>query len=123
MSANGGCKMRSIRWLLLSLLLIAPGWSSAAEDLPADKLVVQAKIPRGGDFMGFGFESLWMVSDAKLARVSAADNSVVDIELPGTIGKYRGVAVGEGAVWVPDIGAQTVYKVDPATNAVVGTFP
>src|SRR5262249_40628832 len=59
----------------------------------------------------------------KLARASAADNSVVDIELPGTIGKYRGIAVGEGAVWVPDIGAQTVYRVDPASNAVVATFP
>jgi len=102
---------------------MAPGLSSAAEEVPADKLVIQAKIPKGGDFMGFGFDSLWIVSGLKLVRVSAADNSAAEIELPGTIGKYRGIAVGEGAVWVPDVGAETVYKIDPASNTVVGTFP
>jgi virginiamycin B lyase len=115
--------MKLIKWFLLSLLLIVPAWGFAAEELPAEKLVVQAKIPRGGDFMGFGFDSLWMMSGRRLVRANAADNSVVDIELEDTIGKYRGVAVGEGAVWIPDVGAGMIYKVDPASDSVVSTFP
>ena len=73
--------------------------------------------------MGFGFDSLWMMSHGRLARVSAANNGVVDIDVEGAKGDYRGIAVGEGAIWIPDAGANSLYKVDPATNAVVGKFP
>ena len=77
---------------------MVPAWCFAAEEISADNLVVQAEIPRYGDFLGFGFASLWMMSGGRLARVDTADNSVVDIEIEGTIGKYRGIAIGEGAV-------------------------
>ena len=33
--------------------------------------------------------------------------------------KYRGVAVGEGAVWLPDTGSSTIYKIDPHSNEVI----
>ena len=114
--------MKLINWLLLPLFWMVPAWCFAAEEISADKLVVQAEIPRSGDFMGFGFDSLWMMSGGRLARITAADNSVVDIETEGTIGKYRGIAIGEEAIWIPDVGAKTLYKVDPATNNVVGKF-
>jgi streptogramin lyase len=115
--------MKLIKWLLLPLIWIIPAWCFAAEEISADKLVVQAEIPRSGDFMGFGFDSLWMMSGGRLVRVSTADNSVVDIEIEGTIGRYRGIAIGEEAVWIPDVGAGTIYKVDPRRNGVVGKFP
>lgn len=81
--------------------------------------------------MGFGFDSLWMMSDGRLVRVNATDNSVTDIEIPVSEtgaaltenDKYRGIAVGEGAVWVPDMGSSTIYKVDPKSNKVVLNVP
>ena len=30
-----------------------------------------------------------------------------------------GMAVGEGAVWFPDVDRQRIYKVDPRTNQVI----
>src|SRR5206468_3919280 len=47
----------------------------AAEELSIDKLEVQAKIPHRGDFMAFGFGSLWMMSGGKMIRVNPTDNS------------------------------------------------
>ena len=76
--------MKLIRWLLLLLIWMFPAWCFAAEENSADNLVVQAEIPRYGDFLGFGFGSLWMMSGGRLARVDTADNSVVDIEIEGT---------------------------------------
>ncbi|RUW18085.1 hypothetical protein, partial [Mesorhizobium sp. M1E.F.Ca.ET.041.01.1.1] len=59
--------MRQIKSLiLLSILSLTPGLSIAAEEFPADTLVIQAEIQRGGDFIGFGFNSLWMMSGSLL---------------------------------------------------------
>jgi len=91
----------------------------AAEELSSDKLEVQAKIPRSGDFMAFGFGSLWMMSGSSMLRVDPKDNGVTEIKVPGAIGTYRGIAVGEGAVWIPDTRSETIYKLDPVTNSVV----
>ncbi len=103
---------------------------SRAQQLPAE-LTAQATIPRGGFFMAFGFDSLWMMSDGRLVRLNPADGALVDIEIPASeagaslldINKYRAIAVGEGAVWVPDMGSSTVYKVDPGTNKVAMKIP
>jgi virginiamycin B lyase len=81
--------------------------------------------------MGFGFDSLWMMSDGHLVRVNAADNTTVSIDIPVSEAgaalsendKYRGIAVGEGAVWVPDTGGSTIYKVDPNSNKVMLKIP
>ena len=82
-------------------------------------LIVQAEIPRGGDFMGFGFDSLWIMSGGRLVRVDPTDNSFIDIDIGNSFGRYRGVGIGEGAVWIPDVGTDVVYKVDPTANKVV----
>lgn len=112
----------------LSILVIA--WlfglmpAMAAEELPVDKLEVQAKIPSGGDFMAFGFDSLWMMSGAEvMVRVNAADNNVTKIKVPGAFGSFRGIAVGEGAVWIPDTSSKTVYKLDPGANGIALKIP
>jgi virginiamycin B lyase len=90
----------------------------AAEELSTDTLIVQ-EIPRSGDFMAFGFDSLWMMQTGKLLRVNPADNSVLEINVAGSTGSNRGVAIGERAVWIPDTGSGTIYKVDPISNSVV----
>ena len=117
--------MRSLRKPLATVILIAAlGWfASAAADEALREVSIEATIPRDGDFMGFGFDSLWMMSGRKLARINSADNSVTDIPIKGAVGGYRGIAVGEGAVWVPDVGSKMIYKVDPQTSQVVKEIP
>jgi virginiamycin B lyase len=103
----------------LSVWVFLLAHAIAAEQLPIDKLEVQAKISPGGDFMAFGFDSLWMMSGATMIRVDPTDNSVTEIKVDGAFGNYRGIAVGEGAVWIPDTVSKTIYKLDPITNSVV----
>ena len=102
--------------------VLAPAMAVEVEELPIDKLEVQATISHGGDFMAFGFDSLWMMSGATMIRVNPADNSVTEIKVDGALGTYRGIAVGEGAIWIPDTGSKTIYKLDPVTNSVVMKF-
>jgi len=92
-------------------------------EFTAEDLAVEARIERRGDFIGFGFESVWMMQADTLVRVDPADNSVIDIKIPGAQGLYRGMAVGEGGAWVPDTGTDTITKIDPTTNSVVLTIP
>jgi len=64
-----------------------------------------------------------MMSGNRLGRIDPTDNSAIDIPIEGAIGPYRGIAIGEGAVWVPDVGSKTVYKVDPQANQLVMRIP
>jgi virginiamycin B lyase len=123
--------MSTVRTLiLLPLLTLASlDLSFAAEELPTTSLTIQAEIPRAGDFMGFGFESLWMMirppafGSGSLVRVNPADNSVTEIELNNYYGKYRAMGIGEGAVWVPALGQGLILKIDPNTNKLVQEIP
>ena len=114
---------------LLTFHLVAWAALAATAQSPGE-LVVQATFPRAGYSMAFGFDALWIMSDDRLVRVDTSDNRVIDIEVPGADpsvlaggDKYRGVAVGEGAVWVPDTGTSTIYKIDPQSNEVVMEIP
>ena len=115
-----------MRWVRqVSLMLVLPfsaATSFAAEELPADRLVVEAEIPRNGDFMGFGFDSLWMMSGKRLVRVNAADNTFIDIDVHGA-GRYRAMGIGEGAVWVPASSKKLILKVDPIENRLLQEIP
>ena len=95
------------------------------EEIPADELVVQAKIPRTGEkgsHLGFGFDSLWMMSGKRLIRINPADNSVIDIDVRGG-GRYRAMAFGEGAVWIPAASKNMLLEVDPITNKLIRELP
>jgi streptogramin lyase len=124
--------MRAPAILICTVLLVASITVAipARPDSPRD-LAIEAAIPRSGYSMAFGFGSLWMMSESRLARINPADNSVIDIDIPSGEGgmlladgdKYRGIAIGEGGVWVPDVGNSVIYKIDPQTNAVTLTIP
>lgn len=115
--------MRLIKSLiLLPILVLTPASSFAAEELPADMLVVQAEIPRSGDFIGFGFNSLWMMSGRLLVRVNAADNSVIEIDVGGR-GGSQAPGIGDDAVWVPATGKKMLLKVDPIANKLAQEIP
>src|SRR5215208_1661467 len=108
----------------LAILFVLVGVPVQAAEPPAlessiETLTIEEKIPRKGDVLGFGSGSLWMMSDAGLVRVDPADNSVTHIEIPENNGLFRGIGVGENAVWIPDIIGDVVYKVDPAANKVI----
>jgi streptogramin lyase len=92
------------------------------ENTPVESVFIEAEIPKSGSNLAFGFNSLWAVRGATLVRVDAANNTHVSIRLEGATGLVKGLAVGEGNVWIPDVGSRTIYKVDPATNQVVQTI-
>ena len=97
--------------------------AAPATDVLDKPLVIEAKIPRSGDFMRSGFGSVWMMAGAKLVRINPADNSFADTKLTGIVGPFRNIAMGEGAVWVPDVNADTIHRFDPASSIVTLSIP
>jgi YVTN family beta-propeller protein len=53
-----------------------------------------------------------------VTRIDPSTNSTVAIDVGRT---PRGIAYGEGAVWVANSGDGTVSRIDPNTNQVVAT--
>ena len=125
--------MRSLVITIVGVSLsVAPSFiSAAAENQSPRQLNVEAKIPRSGFDVAFGFEALWMMADGRLVKVDPADNTAVDIEIPvgenagslTAVDSYRGIAVGEGAVWITDLVASAIYKIDPQTTEIELTIP
>lgn len=102
---------------LAAALIVALALPAHAETLEKD-LVITAKIPRTGDFLAYGFDAVWMMSGAKLVRVNPADNSVTETFIKDSLGKFRAYQIGEGAIWLPDVAADRIFKVDPASAKV-----
>jgi virginiamycin B lyase len=106
--------------LLLSCLVAS---TASATEMSAKPLVIEAKIPRGGDFLRCGFGSVWMMAGTKLVRINPADNSFTDTRLQGIQGAFRNLAMGEGVMWVPDVGTDLIHKFDPNRGAVTLSIP
>ena len=125
--------MSNARILALAVFLtLGLGLSmNATADQQSAELVVQTKIPKPGSSIAYGFNALWTMSNGRLLKVNPADNSSLEIEIPTSkdagslsdLDKYRGIAVGEGAVWIPEMASSTIHKVDPQSNQVVLTIP
>ena len=71
----------------LAVVILTVDFAQAAEpEMPHPELRVQAKILRRGDFIAFGFGSVWMMSGNRLGRFDPADNSAIDIPVEGALG-------------------------------------
>ncbi len=95
--------------------------ASSSVEKPVSSLNILNKIEVGGDWMGIGFGSVWEASGGLLYRISGIDNSL-QAKIPVGPDAYRGIAIGESFVFVPATGNQTLYKIDPFQNKVVGTL-
>jgi streptogramin lyase len=112
---------------LVALSLIAwSGNSWAFDERSLESFPIDAKFPYRANSTTsteFAFGAFWASHGKGLLRINAADNSVAEIIINGTSNRQRSIAVGEGAVWLPDVGAGRIFKVDPATNSVAAAFP
>jgi streptogramin lyase len=110
--------------VLLALALVTT--TVGAEETTREARV-EATILKFGNVMGVGFDSLWMMSPGtnKFVRINLVDNSTTEIPISGAIGPFNhsGMAVGEGAIWLSDVGRAMIYKIDPWTNQVVKELP
>jgi virginiamycin B lyase len=107
----------------LSVWFFVLAHAIAAEQLPIDKLEVQAKISPGGDFMAFGFDSLWMMSGATMIRVDPANitNNVVKKLEVDFYDSEGSIGVGEDAVWIVATGEKRRAELT-RFNAETGTL-
>lgn len=108
------------------LIIIFPRTSLAFEDLSVGQLPIITEITRpvAGSARGmiFGHDALWATGYRSLLRVDPQDNSVEEIMLGGG-NRFPRVAVGAGAIWVPDTEDGAIFKVDPDKRIVVGRIP
>jgi DNA-binding beta-propeller fold protein YncE len=65
----------------------------------------------------------WKQRGPSLIRVDGKTNQVEDNEIPGASASVRGLATGEGAVWIPDARTEQIFKFDPIAKKVVLTLP
>src|SRR5580700_3437359 len=108
---------------VLMLVALKSIGTAAVAEVPSQEIRVEAALPQAGTVMVTGFDSVWMMSTVtnQLVRIHSGDNSVTVIPISGAVGPFwsSGMAVGEGAIWVPDIERSMIYKIDPQANQVV----
>lgn len=115
-----------LRAAILAFVLSAAVLVTSAQYARAEttgEISIVATIPKGGDFIDFGFGSLWMMSGGKLVRINPTDNTFIATPIKGALGSYPGILAGKDAVWIPDVGSKKIYKVDPQTSGVILEIP
>src|SRR5262249_51455485 len=104
-----GRNMSCVKWLILfSVLWMLPATNSAAENLPADRPVLLAKIPNSADLVSL------LAKDFSTEELSA-DKLVVQAEIHRRVEGSLGY--GFSSLWV--ITGKRLTRVDPADNSVV----
>jgi virginiamycin B lyase len=77
--------------------------------------------------MDVGFGSIWTATceTAGVARIDPATSAITMIPLSDSItDPESSIGAGENGVWVlAGVAAQTLVKIDPTTNTVVGRYP
>lgn len=109
--------------LLASVFFSLTAQARAQEELLEKDLIIEAEYPRSATNTAFGFGSLWIANGFKIVRLDGASGEIIEIGLTGSSQKQRKITVGDGAVWVPDVGTDTLFKIDPIENQVIGAFP
>jgi len=112
-------------WATLLITTMSLG-AVAVRAEPPETLSINATLDRDSSVIACGLGSIWAVDDGRVIRINPADNRTVEIEIPpNAMGallvdrdRYRGIALGEEAVWLPDTAASTVYKIDPKRNQI-----
>ena len=67
-------------------------------------------------------DAVWVRGESELIRIDPATNGIVARVATPPIG-FGYVAVGEGAVWQTSFGADSLLRIDSASNQVVATIP
>jgi hypothetical protein len=138
-------KEADMRWLRNVVMLLSIGLAGSPDaragevtkERSIDELKVTAEIARNGDFMAWGFDALWMMTEEatvpvngelkvrgpSLVRIDGETNAIEDNEIAGASASIRGLATGEGAVWIPDARTENIFKFDPVAKKVVLTIP
>jgi virginiamycin B lyase len=126
-----------MKWLFVIALTLASGFgglsdvraADAAKERLIDELTLTAEVAHDGDFLAYGFDALWMMTGptvlglASIVRVDGKTSAVDDISVPETTGRVRGLAIGEGAVWIPDAVSEQIFKFDPVENKLALVIP
>jgi streptogramin lyase len=86
-----------------------------------DRVDVGARAP--ATFARGTGDTLWVdVADSDLVRVDARARRVVArLHVGRTLA--QGTRAADGTLWIPDKEIDTVYRIDPRTNRVRGSFP
>ena len=134
-----------MRWLCSIAMLLAFCFAGSADvhagqgarERSIDELPVTAEVARTGDFVAWGFDALWMMTAGttalvngewqpigpSLVRVDGKTNQAEDNLVPEATASVRGLAIGEGAVWIPNSGTEQIFKFDPVEKRVVLMIP
>ena len=113
------------RSLVLVLTLLSPSFAIAQQELNPAQLNVEARVPSYGPRMIEAYGSLWFLYDfSTLIRVDPVTAKIVaEIPLEGFVGTQREFVAAEGGLWIPDLGSNQTFKVDPRTNMVTLRIP
>ena len=101
------------------------------------RIALTAEVDRTGDFLAWGFDALWMMTAGttalvngewqsvgpSLVRVDGKTSQAEDNVIQEATARVRGLAIGEGAVWIPNSGPGQIFKFDPVEKKVVLTIP
>ena len=108
-----------MRWSTFYVLAFWLPLAVAPQAKAEETLVTQAEIPVVAAFVADGFDSVWAVNGPRVARVNPSDNRFIEIAPKDYSGETKAIAVGEGAVWVPDVLKGAIQKIDPQSNTAV----
>ena len=91
------------------------------DDLKADRLIAEIDVDGNPDWQVTADGALWVATGQSIVRINETSNAVVaavDVRSP-----CLSLTAGFGSVWSPSCATHQVYRIDPATNAVVASIP
>jgi outer membrane protein assembly factor BamB len=100
-------------------LLFCAGAALAQDPRPFSDLTVEAQLPVWGGYLTATKDAVWTFDhpNMRLVRIDAATNGVSETTLPGYVGFQYPFALGENAIWLPDLGTRGVIKIDDRSGA------